>query len=162
GVWAAPRAWGYPSAQAGIGPEVSAQFAAPWRSGFAVLQAGANGVLTTGLPDSGRVGGALAVARQSFRAAQRSVVISGVTRRGGRCGGVLGRLLIRKGVHRQPLGLRGPQGRSLLTRPLQHLGPDRRSPDHGDRDDAPDREPAPGDDQRYSGRRRPVDLAARV
>src|SRR2546430_10148812 len=34
-LWAAPRAWGYPSGQAGIGPEVSAQLAAPWRSGFA-------------------------------------------------------------------------------------------------------------------------------
>src|SRR5437867_571309 len=67
GVWAAPRAWGYPSGEAGVGPEVSAQLAAPWRSGFAVLQAGANGVLTTGLPDSGRVAGALTVASQNFR-----------------------------------------------------------------------------------------------
>jgi len=53
GVWAAPRAWGYPSGQAGIGPELSAQVAAPWPGGFAVLQATANGVLTTALPDSG-------------------------------------------------------------------------------------------------------------
>src|SRR5437867_2603049 len=36
GVWAAPRAWGYPSGQAGVGPELSAQLAAPWRRGFAV------------------------------------------------------------------------------------------------------------------------------
>jgi len=64
GVWAAPRAWGYPSGQAGIGPEVSAQLAAPWRSGFAVLQAAASGVLTAGRPDSGRVAGALTVASQ--------------------------------------------------------------------------------------------------
>src|SRR4029077_17539589 len=55
GVWAAPRAWGYPSGQAGVGPELSAQVAAPWRGGFAVLQAAANGVFTTGRPDSGRV-----------------------------------------------------------------------------------------------------------
>ncbi len=67
GVWAAPRAWGYPSGQAGIGPEVSAQLAAPWRSGFAVLQAGANGVLTSGVPDSGRVAGALTIASQNLR-----------------------------------------------------------------------------------------------
>jgi hypothetical protein len=67
GAWAAPRAWGYPSGQAGIGPEVSAQLAAPWRGGFAVLQAAANGVLTTGLPDSGRVAGALTVASQNLR-----------------------------------------------------------------------------------------------
>src|SRR2546423_1926291 len=57
GVWAAPRAWGYPSGQAGIGPELSAQLAAPWPGGFAVLRAAANGVLTAGRPDSGRVAG---------------------------------------------------------------------------------------------------------
>src|SRR2546430_3699010 len=57
GVWVAPRSWGYPSGQAGVGPEVSAQLAAPWRRGFAVLRVGANGVLTAGLPDSGRGAG---------------------------------------------------------------------------------------------------------
>src|SRR5256886_13937910 len=66
-LWAARRAWGYPAGEAGIGPEVSAQLAAPWRSGFAVLQAGANGVLPSGLPDSGRVGGALTIASQNLR-----------------------------------------------------------------------------------------------
>jgi hypothetical protein len=66
GVWAAPRAWGYPSGQAGIGPELSAQVAAPWPGGFAVLQAAANGVLTTGLPDSGRVAAGLTVASQNL------------------------------------------------------------------------------------------------
>ena len=65
GVWAAPRAWGYPSGQAGIGPELSAQVAAPWRGGFAVLQAAANGVFTTGRPDSGRVAAGLTVASQN-------------------------------------------------------------------------------------------------
>jgi len=67
GVWAAPRAWGYPSGQAGVGPEVSVQLAAPWRRGFAVLRAGANGVLTAGAPDSARVAGALTVASQNLR-----------------------------------------------------------------------------------------------
>ena len=66
GVWVAPRSWGYPSGQAGVGPEVSAQLAAPWRRGFAVLRAGANGVLTAGLPDSGRVAGGLTVASQNL------------------------------------------------------------------------------------------------
>jgi hypothetical protein len=66
GVWAAPRAWGYPSGRAGVGPELSAQLAAPWRRGFAVLRAAANGVLTAGAPDSGRVAGALTVASQNL------------------------------------------------------------------------------------------------
>src|SRR5439155_3899648 len=63
GVWAAPRAWGYPSGRAGVGPELSAQLAAPWRRGFAVLRAAANGVLTAGPGEGGRVAGAVAVAR---------------------------------------------------------------------------------------------------
>lgn len=66
GVWAAPRAWGYPSAAAGVGPEVSVQLAAPWPGGFAVLRARANGVLTAGAPDSGRVSGALTIASQNL------------------------------------------------------------------------------------------------
>src|SRR5207244_1871666 len=67
GLWAAPRAWGYPSPQAGVGAEVSAQLAAPWRGGFAVLRAAANGVFTAGVPDSGRVAAAVTVASQNFR-----------------------------------------------------------------------------------------------
>src|SRR5207244_6074843 len=65
-VWAAPRAWGYPSGQAGVGPELSAQLAAPWRRGFAVLRAASNGVLTVGAPDSGRVAGAVTLASQEL------------------------------------------------------------------------------------------------
>src|SRR2546430_12339805 len=56
----------YPSGQAGVGPELSAQLAAPWRRGFAVLRAAANGVLTAGAPDSGRVAGAFTVASQNL------------------------------------------------------------------------------------------------
>src|SRR5437764_1258687 len=67
GVWAAPRPWGYPSGQAGVGPEVSVQLAGPSQRGFAVLRAGANGVLTAGAPDSARVAGALTVASQNLR-----------------------------------------------------------------------------------------------
>jgi hypothetical protein len=66
GVWAAPRAWGYPAGGAGVGPEVSAQIAAPWAGGFAVLRAAGNGVLTTGVPDSGRVSGAFTIASQNL------------------------------------------------------------------------------------------------
>ena len=67
GVWAAPRAWGYPSDRAGIGTELGAQVSALWPGGFAVLSAAGNGVFTAGLPDSGRVAGALTVASQNLR-----------------------------------------------------------------------------------------------
>ena len=65
GVWAAPGAWGYPAGGAGVGPEVSAQISAPWRGGFAVVRAAGDGVLTAGVPDSGRVSGAFTVASQN-------------------------------------------------------------------------------------------------
>jgi hypothetical protein len=87
GVWAAPRAWGYPSGQAGVGPEVSAQLAAPWRRGFAVLRAGANGVFTAGAPDSGRVAGALTVASQNLRAQTLILHVEGAQRRRAKPGG---------------------------------------------------------------------------
>ena len=67
GLWAAPRAWGYASDEAGVGPEVSVQLAAPWSRGFAVLRAAGHGVFTAGVPDSGRVSGALTVASQYLR-----------------------------------------------------------------------------------------------
>ena len=67
GVWAAPRAWGYPAGEAGVGPEVRAQIAASWAGGFAVLRAAGNGVLTGGVPDSGRVSGGFTVASQNLR-----------------------------------------------------------------------------------------------
>ncbi len=67
GIWAAPRAWGYPSARAGVGPEVSAQVSALWRGGLAVLRGAGGGVFTAGIPDSGHVAGALTVASQNLR-----------------------------------------------------------------------------------------------
>jgi hypothetical protein len=67
GVWAAPRAWGYPSDRAGIGTEVGARLSAVWRGGFAVLTGGGDGVFTAGVPDSGRVSGGLTVASQNLR-----------------------------------------------------------------------------------------------
>src|SRR5256886_14573199 len=63
GVWAAPRAWGYPSGQAGVGVEVSGQLAAPWHGGFAVLSGAGDGVFTADQPDSGR--GSAALDRES-------------------------------------------------------------------------------------------------
>jgi hypothetical protein len=67
GVWAAPRAWGYPAAGAGIGPEASAQIAAVWPRGFAVLRGGANGVFTAAGTDSTRIAGAFTVASQALK-----------------------------------------------------------------------------------------------
>ncbi len=55
GVWAAPRAWGYPAARAGLGPELGGQVAAQWRAGFALLRAAGHGVLTASGVDSGQV-----------------------------------------------------------------------------------------------------------
>lgn len=55
GVWAAPRAWGYPGARAGLGPELEGQIAAQWRAGFALLRAQTHGVLTPAGADSGLV-----------------------------------------------------------------------------------------------------------
>ena len=66
GVWAAPRAWGYSAAQAGVGVEASAQLAAPWPGGFAVLSGAGDGVFTPGAPDSGRVSGAFSVVSQNL------------------------------------------------------------------------------------------------
>lgn len=66
GLWAAPRAWGYAPGQAGVGVELSAQLAAPWAGGFAVLRGTGNGVFTAGAPDSGRVAGAFTLASQNL------------------------------------------------------------------------------------------------
>ena len=67
GVWAAPRAWGYSAAQAGLGVEASAQLATSWHGGFALLSGAGDGVFTAAGPDSGRLAGALAVASQNLR-----------------------------------------------------------------------------------------------
>jgi hypothetical protein len=67
GAWAAPRAWGYPSGRAGVGPEVGGQVSALWAGGFAVLRGWANGVYVPGGLDSARVSGSLTVASQAFR-----------------------------------------------------------------------------------------------
>jgi len=63
GVWAAPRAWGYPGDRAGVAPELRAQLASRWRQGFARLHLFARAVYvpTAGAVDSGRVRGSLTV-----------------------------------------------------------------------------------------------------
>ena len=66
GVWAAPRAWGYDGAHAGLGPELKAQGSALWRGGFAVLRAAGHGIYAGPGLDSGRVQLALTVASQAL------------------------------------------------------------------------------------------------
>ncbi len=66
GVWAAPRAWGYAGARAGLGPDLRAQGSAVWRGGFAVLRASGHGIYSGSGLDSGRVLLALTVASQSL------------------------------------------------------------------------------------------------
>ena len=67
GLWAAPGAWGYAPGKAGVGVELGAQVAAPWVGGFAVVRGAGNGVFTAGVPDSGRISGAVTVASQNVR-----------------------------------------------------------------------------------------------
>src|SRR3989441_733308 len=67
GLWAAPRAWGYPSGRAGLGPEASGQVSALWPGGFVVLRGAANGVYAAGGLDTARVTGSVTVASQSLR-----------------------------------------------------------------------------------------------
>ena len=66
GVWAAPRAWGYPASRSGIGPEVRGQVSTVWRHGFAVLRGSAQGALAAGGVDSGRVRVSVTVADQTL------------------------------------------------------------------------------------------------
>lgn len=55
GVWAAPRAWGYPTGRAGLGPTLKGQIAALWPSGLALLRVKANGVVGSAGLDSGQL-----------------------------------------------------------------------------------------------------------
>jgi hypothetical protein len=62
GIWAAPRAWGYPGRRAGLGPDVQGQVGTRWRDGLALLRAQAHGVLGSAGLDSGLVHATLDVA----------------------------------------------------------------------------------------------------
>ena len=66
GVWAAPRAWGYPAGRTGAGPEARAQLSALWPRGFALLRGQANGIYTGAGLDSGRVRAGVTVASQNL------------------------------------------------------------------------------------------------
>jgi hypothetical protein len=73
GFWAAPRAWGYPAGQAGVGMELSGQVSTLWPGGFVVLNAGAHGVYTGSELDSTRVHGGLTITSQNF--AYQTVIV---------------------------------------------------------------------------------------
>jgi hypothetical protein len=62
GLWAAPRAWGYPADRAGVGPELAGQLGTRWRDGLALLRLQANGVVAPAGLDSGQVHATLDVA----------------------------------------------------------------------------------------------------
>lgn len=62
GVWAAPRAWGYPAGRAGLGPEMQGQVGARWGSGLALLRGELHGVVGSAGVDSGFARASLDVA----------------------------------------------------------------------------------------------------
>lgn len=67
-LWAAPRAWGYPSDRAGVGPEVLWQVGARWRRGLAVLRGEAHGIVGSAGLDSGLARATLDVVSLGFPA----------------------------------------------------------------------------------------------
>ena len=66
GAWAAPRAFGYPTDRAGVGPLVDGQASAVWRGGFVVLRGQAHGVYAPGGLDAGLVQASLTIASQNL------------------------------------------------------------------------------------------------
>ncbi|MGH7548841.1 MAG: hypothetical protein ACREMM_11790 [Gemmatimonadales bacterium] len=97
GAWVAPRAWGYPSGRAGVGPEVGGQASALWRGGFALLRGWADGVYTADGLDSARVTGSLTVASQNLRRHTLIVHLEGGALRRPNPGGEFDLWLVRKG-----------------------------------------------------------------
>ncbi len=82
GLWAAPRAWGYPSERAGIGVEALGQVSSLWRGGFAVLRGTADGVYNGTSVDSARARGGVTIASQNL--AWQTIIVhfeGGVMRR---------------------------------------------------------------------------------
>ena len=67
GIWAAPRAWGYPASQAGVGPDVYGHIATAWPKGFATLRVETHGIYTAAGLDTGRARAALTVVDQNLR-----------------------------------------------------------------------------------------------
>lgn len=66
GLWAAPRAWGYPAGRDGVAPAESLQVATVWNGGFAVLREQAHGVVSAGAVDSGLVHATFNAASQNL------------------------------------------------------------------------------------------------
>ena len=81
GLWAAPRAWGYPAGQAGVGLEVSGQVSALWPGGFIVLNGGAHGLYAGTALDSARVRGGVTIVSQNFAYQTAIVHLEGGTLR---------------------------------------------------------------------------------
>ena len=75
GVWAAPRAWGYSSVGAGVGPELRWQVGTQWSRGLALVRGQAHGVVSSagGGLDSGLVHGTLDVA--SFALSHQALLL---------------------------------------------------------------------------------------
>lgn len=66
GVWAAPRAWGYPAERAGVGPTVFGQLSTVWHRGFGVVRVRGSGVFNAAGLDSGRVEGLISLVSQNL------------------------------------------------------------------------------------------------
>jgi hypothetical protein len=73
GVWAAPRAWGYPGDRAGAGPVAAGQLSTVWHRGFGVLRARGSGVFTAAGLDSGRAEVAATLASQNL--ARQTIIL---------------------------------------------------------------------------------------
>ncbi len=73
GLWAAPRAWGYPAGRAGVGAEAFAQVTSMWPGAWVVLRGAANGVYNGTAMDSARARGGITITSQNF-AAQTLIV----------------------------------------------------------------------------------------
>lgn len=68
GLWVTPRAWGYPAARAGLGPDLFVQTSTLWRGGFGVLRASARGIVAPAGLDSGRASVGVTFASQNLPA----------------------------------------------------------------------------------------------
>jgi hypothetical protein len=66
GLWLAPRAWGYESGRAGIGPEIFLQGSALWTRGFGILRLAGHGVFAGAGLDSGRTSVSLTLGSQNI------------------------------------------------------------------------------------------------
>ncbi len=68
GLWAAPRASGYPAGRAGVGAEAFAQVTSMWPGAWVVLRGAANGLYNGSSVDSARARGGITITSQNFMA----------------------------------------------------------------------------------------------